>query len=67
MMAVAVAGVTAERPSPAGAAARKKQPAAAWNPLEPGLELGEFPATPLSESGDSIVRVLRVDPNRPAI
>ena len=64
MMTVAVAGVTAERPSPPGAAAQKKQPAQAWNPLEPGLDLGEFPATHPSERGDSIVRVLRVDPNR---
>ncbi len=64
MMTVAFAGATAGCPSAAGAAAQKKQPAEAWNPLEPGLELGEFPATHPSESGDSIVRVLRVDPNR---
>jgi len=53
MMVVAVAGVTA--------AARKKPPEG-WVALEPGLDLGEFPATRTSDRGDSIVRVLRADP-----
>jgi uncharacterized protein YigE (DUF2233 family) len=35
-----------------------------WTTLEPGLELGEFPAPQRSGSGDSIVRALRIDPER---
>ena len=33
-----------------------------WMQLEPGLEFGEFLAPQRSETGDSLVRVLRVDP-----
>lgn len=33
-----------------------------WQQLEPGLELGIFQATQLSESGDSRIRILRIDP-----
>jgi len=35
-----------------------------WKALEPGLDLGEFQAVRPSDRGDSIVRVLRVDPAR---
>jgi len=35
-----------------------------WRALEPGLDLGEFPSPRPSERGDSIVRVLRIDPAR---
>ncbi len=33
-----------------------------WQQLEPGLELGIFLAPQRSENGDSLIRVLRVDP-----
>lgn len=33
-----------------------------WNPLEVGLEFGVFRAPQPSESGDSLIRVLRIDP-----
>ncbi len=36
-------------------------PAPAWQELESGLELGEFTAPVKSESGDSVIRVLRID------
>jgi len=35
-----------------------------WISLEPGLELGEFLAPQRSQAGDSIVRALRIDPER---
>jgi len=35
-----------------------------WHMLEPGLEFGEFLAPLASENGDSLIRVLRIDPNR---
>jgi len=35
-----------------------------WVTLEPGLDLGEFTSPRPSEGGDSIVRVLRIDPKR---
>jgi len=37
---------------------------AAWRELEPGLDLGEFVAPTAARSGDSTVRVVRVDPER---
>jgi hypothetical protein len=39
-------------------------PAPRWQQLEPGLELGVLPAPRESAVGDSIVRVLRIDPER---
>lgn len=33
-----------------------------WQQIEPGLELGEFPSPQISEVGDSLIRVLRIDP-----
>lgn len=33
-----------------------------WQTLEPGLELGIFEAPQIAEVGDSLVRVLRIDP-----
>ena len=63
-MTVAVAGVTPGRAAPVGPAAQKAKPLEAWVALEPGLDLGEFPATRPSDRGDSIVRVLRADPSR---
>ncbi len=38
--------------------------ASAWQKLEPGLELGTFPVPIRSETGDSLIRVLRIDPDR---
>lgn len=37
-------------------------PATTWQELEPGLELAEFAVPQKSESGDSMIRVLRIDP-----
>ncbi len=33
-----------------------------WQQLEAGLEFGAFPALQRSETGDSVIRVLRIDP-----
>jgi len=52
-------GAPAGRPVEAAPAAGSP-----WISLEPGLELGEFPAPQRSSAGDSIVRVLRIDPER---
>ena len=35
-----------------------------WQQLDPGLELGVFPSPHRSEIGDSLIRVLRVDPKK---
>ena len=35
-----------------------------WRELEPGLELGEFKAPVKAKSGDSTIRVVRIDPDR---
>jgi hypothetical protein len=35
-----------------------------WQTLEPGLELGVFLSPHVSETGDSLIRVLRIDPQR---
>ena len=35
-----------------------------WQQLEPGLELGRFESPQRAEVGDSIIRVLRIDPQR---
>lgn len=35
-----------------------------WVKLEPGLEFGIFPSPRASEVGDSLIRVLRIDPRR---
>lgn len=47
----------------AGLAGAPAEPGpAAWRVLEPGLELGQFVSPRKSRLGDSIVRVLRIDP-----
>jgi len=52
----------------AGAGASQKQPVSGnetitqWQFLDKGLSFGNFPAPRPSESGDSMVRVLRIDP-----
>ena len=38
-----------------------------WRRLEPGLDLGTFAAPRPSRSGDSLIRILRVDPGRFAL
>ena len=35
-----------------------------WRQLKPGLELGRFQAVPPDESGDGVLKVLRIDPKR---
>ncbi len=40
------------------------QPIPIWESLEPGLDLGRFQAPVKSGTGDSIIRVLRIDPER---
>jgi len=42
----------------------QKAPASPWETLEPGLELGVLQALHPSTSGDSKIRVLRIDPHR---
>ncbi len=42
-------------------------PPSGWRPLEPGLDFGTFEAPRASRSGDSLIRVLRVDPARFAL
>jgi len=44
--------------------ADEEPPAATWKELLPGLELGLFPSGTRSEHGDSMIRVVRVDPTR---
>lgn len=38
--------------------------ASQWQELEPGLELGAFRSPQVSEVGDSVIRLLRIDPKR---
>ena len=47
-----------------GALAPAAGDAEGWRVLEPGLDLGEFRSPQPSDRGDSIVRVLRIDPAR---
>jgi hypothetical protein len=49
---------------PDGAPAKDAEGNGPWSLLEPGLELGVFRAPRASPHGDSLVRVLRVDPER---
>jgi hypothetical protein len=47
----------------AATAARDSSPEPShWKQIEPGLELGEFPASKTSSVGDSTIRILRIDP-----
>jgi len=36
----------------------------AWRSLEPGLDLGLFPATRAASPGDAVIRIVRIDPER---
>ncbi|MGE5310698.1 MAG: phosphodiester glycosidase family protein [Nitrospirota bacterium] len=47
-----------------GAGAAAAPPAQPWTQLEPGLDLALFPSPRPSSSGDSVIRVLRIDPER---
>jgi len=47
-----------------GAVAAPALPDQPWTQLEPGLELGLFPAPRPSSTGDSVIRILRIDPER---
>jgi len=56
--ALLVPAAWAGKPAPPGPAT------GGWRKIEPGLELGTFPAPKRSETGDSRIRVLRIDPER---
>ena len=47
-----------------GAGAAAAPPDRFWTQLEPGLDLGLFPSPRPSAAGDSVIRVLRIDPER---
>ena len=65
VLLVAADGAPALAPArPDGPAPPARKEAKAWRALEPGLDLGEFPSPRPSDRGDSIVRLLRVDPAR---
>jgi hypothetical protein len=49
---------------PAAAAADPSPPGVTWEQLEPGLEFGSAPAPIPSPVGDSLIRILRIDPSR---
>jgi hypothetical protein len=51
---------------PASGEQEKERQAAArgWRTLEPGLELGQLPSPKPSALGDSMIRLLRIDPGR---
>ncbi len=59
-MIAAAAAPAAPPDSPRGVA----KPRESWRSLEPGLDLGEYPSPRPSDRGDSIVRILRIDPAR---
>jgi hypothetical protein len=62
IVAVAAAlAVICTRPAGAG---RPTGSASLWQQLEPGLELGIFPSPRPADVGDSLIRVLRIDPER---
>lgn len=63
LLATAMLATSCER-SPAGAPSAPSPPAAqrTWQKLEPGLALGEFLSPLRSDVGDSMIRVLRIDP-----
>jgi hypothetical protein len=63
--ALACLAVLAPAPvPPAGAPGESPDGTGRWSVLEPGLELGVFPAPRASRHGDSLIRVLRIDPRR---
>jgi hypothetical protein len=47
-----------------GAGAPAAPPDQFWTQLEPGLDLGLFPSPRPSSASDSVIRVLRIDPER---
>ena len=61
---VALAAGLAPRPAGGGDPSRSGKEESAWREIEPGLELGAFQAPVKSGTGDSMVRVLRIDPGR---
>jgi hypothetical protein len=58
ILAVSAAAVEAEQKRPVP----KSNPQSGWQQLDRGLELGILPAPQPAAGGDSIVRVLRIDP-----
>jgi hypothetical protein len=62
LIVTALAGALATPPSlPPPEAGRAEGP---WRLLEPGLDLGTFVAPIAPAAGDSVIRVLRIDPRR---
>lgn len=61
LVAAACFGILAPGPD---AGAKEKAAMGRWKRLEAGLELGTFPAPRPSATGDSIIRILRIDPER---
>jgi uncharacterized protein YigE (DUF2233 family) len=63
LLATAVLASSCSRsPAESPAVPQPPAPAGAWRSLETGLALGEFRSPRLSDVGDSMVRVLRIDP-----
>ncbi|NIP99735.1 MAG: phosphodiester glycosidase family protein [Nitrospinaceae bacterium] len=54
-------GIWAIKPAPVTSSDRPQSP---WLLLEPGLEFGTFSPPKKSEVGDSLIRVLRIDPRQ---
>ena len=61
---VPAAGPPAARPQAGAAPSQAQAPAATWTSLEPGLDLGELEAPRKAAVGDSVIRLLRIDPAR---
>jgi hypothetical protein len=61
MLFVTIISMGAAEGADPGKSSKAESP---WQVLEPGLEFGELLAPLASENGDSLIRVLRIDPNR---
>jgi hypothetical protein len=66
-LAIAAGGAALSAAPPAAPAPPSAAPAGGWLALEPGLDLGTFPAPGPPRRGDGLVRVLRVDARRFAL
>jgi hypothetical protein len=60
----AAAGTAGAHQHPAAGPGQAPGHAPSWTTLEPGLDLGQFEAPQEAGVGDSIIRVLRIDPAR---
>ncbi|HEU5181510.1 MAG TPA: phosphodiester glycosidase family protein [Candidatus Polarisedimenticolia bacterium] len=61
LVAAACFGILAPAPD---TGAKTESSMGRWKRLEPGLEMGTFPAPRPSVTGDSTIRILRIDPER---